>query len=288
MKTIFALILFLSANVYADWSHPALLFPEESLPHGRDCLDLSLVQNPQIDFPSDFTEADIRRWNIEWSKDLKVCRAQEVLRRESAQPGSFSALQIQISWMISNGGEHSAQKLQAIVTAAQANQMPVHVLIGALTQESLLASLGVSSDGGNYSCGIGQLNITEWCLGMQSLPASEREKYGWPAGLACEGGSLTSDMVAPFYRLAIKKLNGRPEYRLDASDFAGIGLADVITAFPHAEAALQNKRFQAITAFVSHCQNAVLGIAFKARNLKALYDRFVPTKLKTTERYTTT
>ena len=283
MKNILLTSLLISLSALADWKTPAVLCPEDALPQERPCLDLSRVVNPQLDFPAELSAADVHRWSTSWSKDLKVCRARETLRRESVRPGSSTPLQVQISWMTANGGENSAQKLHSIVAAAETHQMPVHVLIGALTQESLLASLGVSSDGGNYSCGIGQLNISEWCLGMQTLSAPERARYGWPTGVACEGGALTSELVAPFYQLALKKLDGRPEYRLDAADFSGITYEEVVGSFPAAESSVQLKRFQAVSSFVAHCQKPELGIPFKARNIKSLYERFVPATLKAAE-----
>ncbi len=285
MKITFLALLFvpLLINVaHADWKNPSMLCPEEALPKGVICVDLSRVANPLLDFPSWMSADDIQRWSTTLSKDLKVCRAREALRREAVTPGSFTPLQIQIAWMTANGGENSQQKLAKIVEAANMLQMPPQILVGALTQESLLADLGVSSDGGNYSCGIGQLNISEWCLGMNTLPAAERATLGWPT-MSCD--TVTPAMVAPFHNIALRKLGTRPEYRLDASDFVGITLNQVIGQFPAATPAVQANRFKAVSSFVANCQKHVYGIPFKARNIKNLFENFIPQKMKTDEVY---
>ena len=282
MKTILLAALLLSSYAFADWKNPTVLCPEEALPKGVNCVDLSRVANPLLDFPSWMSAADIQRWNTTLAKDLKVCRAREVLRREAIAPGSFTPIQIQISWMTANGGERSQEKLTKIVESANQLQMPPQILIGALTQESLMADLGISSDGGNFSCGIGQLNISEWCLGMNTLPAAERASLGWPT-MTCD--TVNSAMVTPFFNLAKRNLGNRPEYRLTASDFAGITLNQVVSQFPAATAAVQANRFKAITSFVNNCQNFNYGIPFKARNIKNLFESYVPAKMKAEEVY---
>lgn len=267
---------------HADWRNPTVLCPEEALPQGVPCLDLSRVNNPWDDFPAGMSSEEIHTWKTTLSKDLKVCRARENLRREAVAPGSFTPIQIQIAWMTSRGGESARQKLAKIVESARLLQMPPQILVGALTQESLLADLGISSDGGNYSCGIGQLNISEWCLGMNTLPASERAQLGWPT-MSCD--TVTPAMVAPFHNLALRRLGTRPAYRLEAADFAGITQAQVAGQFPAAAPAVQATRFKAITSFVNNCQNFAYGIPFKARNIRDLFERYVPAKMKAEEVY---
>lgn len=278
-----ALLVTLTHVAHADWKNPTVLCPEEALPKGVPCLDLSRVNNPWDDFPAGMSDAEINRWKTTLSKDLKVCRSRENLRREAVTPGSLTPLQIQIAWMTSKGGESSREKLAKIIESANQLQMPPQILVGALTQESLLADLGISSDGGNYSCGIGQLNISEWCLGMNTLPAAERAQLGWPT-MTCD--TVTPGMVAPFHNLALRKLGTRPEYRLEANDFAGITLNQVVGQFPAATAAVQANRFKAISSFVSNCQNFAYGIPFKARNIKNLFETYIPAKMKAEEVYT--
>ena len=282
MKIFLVASLLLTSPAFADWKNPSVLCPEEALPKGVTCLDLSRVNNPLLDFPSWMNEADVQRWTTQLSKDLKVCRAREVLRRETVTPGSYSSLQVQVSWMTANGGEKPEEKLARIIESANQLGMPPQILIGALTQESLMADLGISSDGGNYSCGIGQLNISEWCIGMNTLSAAERVQLKWPT-MTCD--TITPAMVAPFHSLALRNLSGRPEYRLEAKDFAGITLDQVVGQFPAATPAVQANRYKAIISFVNNCQSFVYGIPFKARNIKNLFTNFVPAKMKAEEVY---
>lgn len=275
MKILLLSALISSASVFAQWETPAIQCPEKILPQGHACPDLSRIENVWDEFPSHMSDEEIAEWKTNRAPDLKVCRYQEILRRESERPGSFTPIQIQIGWMTTQGGRDPVKKLQSIISASQKFQIPPHVLLGAITQESLLASLGISPDGGNYSCGIAQLNISEWCQGMQTLTAAERETLKWPA-ISC--ASVTSSLVGPFYDIAVKRLGNRPEYRIDASDFAGITATQV---------GLPPTTFQAVNSFIQNCQNDALSIRFKAANLKNLFTNFVPAPLRSRELYGT-
>lgn len=280
-KYLWAFIL-LSFTLQAAWDQPQVLCPEEVLPKGLKCLDLGRVADPLLDYPAELTLEERNKWFTTWASDLKLCRHQEVLRRELARPGSFRPLQIQIAWMITNGGEKPQEKLSALMSAATKYQIPPQVLIGAITQESLLSSLGISPDGGNFSCGIAQLNLTEWCQGLLSLPAAERARINWPQ-ISC--GNLSSTMLTPFYDIAKKKLGSRPEYRIDASDFAGITFEQVKSHLPPANEELQLLRFKAINSFIQNCQDFNLSISAKALTLKNLFQHFVPPEMKNSEVY---
>lgn len=285
MKALTSFIMFfITFSLWAAWENPAVLCPEEILPQGLPCLDLSSVKNPYLDFPASMPADEKHEWIKERASDLKLCRSQEVLAREEKRPGSFTPLQVELSWMIVNGGEDTQEKLESILNASRKHEIPPQILIGALTQESLLANLGISPDGGNYSCGIAQLNVQEWCLSAQSLPQAEREKMGWPT-LNCNSPSLETNMVKPFYDIAIKRLGTRHDYQMRASDFDGITLNDVAHGFPAASSTLQLARFQAVSSFLKHCQNYSLSIPFKAQTLKNLFKGFVPQSLKTSQIY---
>lgn len=265
-----------------DWSRPPVICPEAGVARGIPCPELSSLPLPSSPLPAD---AD-PRWKTDWAKDLSVCRARELLRREEAKPGSFTPVQVQISWMTVSGAENAGGKLQAMYSAAERFGMPTQILLGALTQESLLANLGISADGGNYSCGMAQLNITEWCQGMSLLSAEQRQALGWPA-ISCSDGTLASTMLAPYYEIAVGRLGQRPDYRLDAKDFAGIHLDQVRSQMPSGPAPLQAQRHQAITSFIAHCQDADLSILIKAYNLKSFFNSYVPQELRDAEVYRT-
>lgn len=265
--------LTLSSFAVAGWDNPAIQCPEKILPQGHACPDLSAVVNVWDDFPVGMSAEEINEWKLNRAPDLKLCRYQEILKRESDRPGSFTPIQIQIGWMVTTGGKNPERKLESVVSASKRSGIPPHVLLGAITQESLLASLGISPDGGNYSCGIAQLNISEWCAGMQTLTQAEKDSLKWPA-VSC--ASITSSLVGPFYDIAVKRLGTRPEYRITSTDFSGITSADVKQP---------EKTFQAVNSFIQNCQNDELSIRFKAANLKNLFVNFIPSAMKTREMY---
>jgi hypothetical protein len=287
MKITLLLIVFISLPVLAQWDNPAVLCPEEILPQNISCLDLTRVKNPSIDFPDGITAEEKYDWTHNHAADLDLCRAQELLNRETRRPGSFTPLQVELSWMTVDGGKDVTLKLQSILNASIKHQIPPQVLIGALIQESLLASLGVAPDGGNYSCGIAQLNIQEWCNGIAWVTAADRERLGWPqlGNMGC--GDLSPALVAPLYEIALSRLGTRPHYKMTSADFAGITLDQIESKWPVASPEVQNTRFQAVTSFIKNCQEISLSIPFKAQTLKSLFTSFVPTSLKFQQMYST-
>lgn len=289
MKKILVMALTLyfgNTTLFASikWSSPPVLCPEEILPKGLTCLDLSQVKNPYTDFPIEMSSEEISNWKNNNAIDLQVCRRQEILNREKIKPGSFSSAKLEEAWMVADSANNINEKLDAIQEASVKYGIPPQVLVGALKQESLLSSLGLSPDGGNYSCGISQLNIQEWCQSMNQLSLDEKEKYGWPS-IKCDSDNLPTNIVKSFYDIAVKKLDNRLTYQLRAEDFKNITPEQVDMNFPPADSTLQDKRFKAILSFTTYCQDPKLSILFKAQNLKSLYDRFVPAKLKNNELY---
>ncbi len=270
---IVLLSLTLSSFAFAGWENPAIQCPEKILPQGYPCPDFSAVTNIWDEFPAGMSADEINEWKLNRAPDLKLCRYNELQIREAANPGTFTPVQVQIAWMVTSGGKNPEKKLESVVSASKRSGIPPHVLLGAITQESLLSSLGISPDGGNYSCGIAQLNISEWCEGMQALSQAEKDALKWPA-VACS--SINSAMVGPFYNIAVKRLGNRPEYRITSTDFSGIIAVDV---------KLPEKTFQAVNSFIQNCQNDELSIRFKAANLKNLFVNFVPQAMKTREIY---
>ncbi|MGZ3787641.1 MAG: hypothetical protein ACXVLQ_03920 [Bacteriovorax sp.] len=268
-----------------SWSNPPVLCPEEILAKGLACPDFSKVENPYTDFPDETTKEEILDWKNNKAADLRLCRNQEVLKRESIKSGSFSKATLEQAWMIVDGGKSVKEKLAAIQAASVKYGIPPQILIGAMKQESMMSSLGISPDGGNYSCGMSQLNIQEWCQSMNRLSSEEQATYGWP-NISCDSDKLPTDIVKPFYDIAIKNLGGRPNYYLTSADFKNITPDQVESSFPSANNDLQEKRFKAVSSFVNNCQDVSLSINFKAQTLKALYDQYVPAKLKEAELYT--
>ena len=287
MKSYFLILLTLFLQVAPafsaqSWDNPAVLCPEEILPKGIPCLDLSRVENPYSDFPDGITKEEKLDWKNNKLADLRFCRNLEVLRREQVKAGTYSAATIEDAWMTVDGGKRVDEKLAAINAASLKYGLPPQVLIGAMKQESLLSSIGVSPDGGNYSCGMSQLNIQEWCQGMNHLSLEEKASLGWPT-ISCDSDVLPTDIVKPFYDIAIKNAGTKPHYQISAEDFKGITAADVNSKFLKSN--MQDNRFQAVTSFVNNCQNISLSISFKALALKALFDNYVPKAMRDAELY---
>lgn len=284
MKIItFLFTSLLSFSLLAGWDQPEVLCPEEIMPQGFECPDFSRVKDVFSDFPNDFSHDEILTWKMERSKDLKLCRYQEALRREERKPGTLTPIQKQIGWMIVEGGKRIQEKLTAVLKASAKYSMPPQILLGAITQESLLADLGISPDGGNYSCGISQLNIQEWCEGVSHMSSSERKTMNWP-DIECR--TLPSTILAPFYDIAKKKLGNRPAYMINAKDFDGI-MFEEVQASLNGSLSAKESQFQAVTSFVKSCQDPSLAISLKAFNLNNLFVKYVPMKLKFQNTYET-
>jgi len=286
-KFLFSSLLLLSSvsSFAVDWANPPVMCPEEILPKGIDCPDFSKVEKVFEEYPASFTSEQIKDWRANKAADLRLCRNKEVLKREANKPGSYTAGTIENAWMVVNGGERVQEKLDAVNKAVVKYQIPPQVLLGAMRQESLLSSLGVSPDGGNYSCGMSQLNIQEWCNSAKKLTDEEKDKLGWPKNISCDEATIPTDIVKPFYDIAVTRLGNRPSYQLTAEDFKGITEEQVIGSFPKASDDVQKTRFKAIASFVNHCQDIELSIDFKARTLRGLYLNFVPAELREKNTY---
>jgi hypothetical protein len=268
-----------------DWAKPPVACIEDLVPKFIPCLDLTTVTNPFADFPPGMSEAETKFWTVDHRADLSFCRSKEVQRREAVHPGSQSAGYLETAWMWVKQAEDLPAKINAIYDAAEKADMPPHILFGALKQESLLSNLGITVDGANFSCGIGQINVLEWCQYMRKLPETEQARMNWPVGLSCGVDTLSTELVRPFYEIALAKLHGRPDYELTPAEFAGITEKDVVKHFPSGDATLQKNRFLAVSNFVKYCSDLNYGIAAKGRELRRLFDGSVPEPLKKIQVY---
>ncbi|MFZ4714824.1 MAG: hypothetical protein ACOYL6_13990 [Bacteriovoracaceae bacterium] len=276
-KLIFSLLILSSLSAYAvDWSQPQIACLEDLMPKGANCLDLSTVKNPFTDFPANITADEKKLWTTDKVLDLAVCRSQEVLKRQVDGTQNFTPSQIELAWMRVNGTEEKESKLSSIYQAALENNMPPNILFGALTQESLLANLSITPDGDNYSCGMAQINIAEFCRGINSLPLEERKSLGWPV-ISCDEETLPTTIVKPLYLVATKN-NAKPDYQLTVADYAKVTFEDVKASIP------DPIKFQAVQAFTRLCLDIRLSIKFKAKELNRLY-KMVPEGLRKIEQY---
>lgn len=268
-----------------DWSQPPVACVEEIVPYPpeKPCLDLTMVPFPQKDWPSGISESEKLYWRTK-NRALQFCRGSEVLRREKITPGTFPPSTIEFAWMQVQGVQKSSEKVTAIYDASSRYQIPAQVLTGALFQESMFAELGIAEDGGNYSCGIGQINLSEWCRWANKQPEAKRLQMAWPQkGMACE--LLSAALIKPFYDIAKTRLNGLPEYRLNQSHFVNIPFESVIGGFPQGSPQDQRLRYQSARSFIDHCEKPANVIPAKAHELQHLYQVYIPSGLKNRETY---
>lgn len=282
---LISLLLAFSAPAFAaiNWAQPPVGCVEELLPEkpDRECLDLSQIKDPQKDWP-ELPEEQLRYWKTR-KRPIAYCRALEIFRREAAAPGSFSGGILEVSWMQLEAVKNRAAKVSAVYAASRKHGVPSQVLTGALYQESIYAELGIADDGGNFSCGVGQVNLLEWCRWANTVPAAKKAEMNWPGAVDC--GALETAFVSPFYQIALTRLNGLQEYKLNKSHFANIPFERVSGSFPSADEATQRARYRIVSSFINHCSDPANGIAAKANELAAIYRQFVPAGLKARESY---
>lgn len=276
------------AKPVINWAQPAVGCAEEMIPSipTKPCLDLSDVDNPLNDWPSSLSRGEQDYWYAH-RRHLSYCRAHEYMQRERNSPGSHGFASVQLAWMIEKSVEHSAEKTQAIIDANKLYGVPPQVLIGALYQESYFAELGISDDGGNFSCGIQQINISAWCQWANTQTPEEKVAMNWPAQpVDCANGDIVKpEYIKPFFDIARTRLNGQPTYRINKSHFAGITYRDVVDKFPPAEGKVQDLRFQLVRSFIDNCSEPRRGILSKAYFLSALYKRYVSSAFQNKDRY---
>jgi hypothetical protein len=271
-----------------NWSQPPLGCVEEMVPRAPDrpCLELRGVENPLKDWPSDLSPEEQEFWYGR-RRELNVCRSRELLRREEANPGSQTPSSVAVAWMVTESVKNYETKVQAIYDAHRATGIPPHVLTGAIYQESLFAELGVADDGGNFSCGMQQINVVGWCEWANKQSASEKATMGWPAaGVNCLDKNLVATgHVQPYFQIAKSRLKGLPEYRLRKEHFANIPLESVAGSWPGTSPQIRATRHQVVRSFVENCSEPRRGILAKADQLALLYRRHVSTAFRNKDRY---
>lgn len=265
-----------------DWSQPPVACVEEIVPAlpNRNCLDLSKLADPLKGFPDGLPDDEAGYWKNH-KPALYYCRAQEIFRRERANPGSQDQDRLETAWMRLVAVENSERKVAAVYEASRRYHVPAQILTGALYQESIFAALGIAEDGGNYSCGIGQINISEWC----GWAARQRRlDPRWPRSVG-DCGSVGPMTVKPFFDLAKERLRGEPEYKLAKRHFAGLKFETMAGRMEDADEATKRRRYDLVMAFVENCSDARDGIYAKAHELARLYRDFVPAGFKSRELY---
>jgi hypothetical protein len=274
-----------------NWAEPPLGCVEEMVPHRADsathpCPDFSQVVNPASDWPVNLSPSEKTFWYAQ-RRGINICRSEEILRREKIHPGSQSSTNLELSWMAMDSLRNTSTKIQAIYDGNRISGVPLHVLTGAVYQESLFSELGVADDGGNYSCGVEQINLIGWCEWMNKQPMADRQAMGWPTQqINCDDSQIVRlNFFKPIYDIAKSRLNGLPEYRLQKDHFKNIPLSNIVNQWPAASSSIQQLRYQLIMSYINNCSEARKGILAKANELAGIYNQFVSPALKAKDRY---
>jgi hypothetical protein len=122
------------------------------------------------------------------------------------------------------GARDAPAKMREIYAAANANDMPPQILTGALIQESDMLDLSISTDANNWSCGIGQINLLEWCAWANQETPEVKSRIHWPSAEVaqlmkenpetdlCSGYFMRAAFAKPFYDIGTERLvNARPQ-----------------------------------------------------------------------------
>ncbi len=288
MKHLFAMIAIVfpvTGFAATNWAQPPLQCIENVIPAqaSKPCIDFSGVENIAKDDPA------VSAAELEWWKNHKFaysyCRSKEILRRESAHPGSMTPGSIQISWMRMMAAKDHDAKVNAVYNASEKYGVPPHILTGAIMQESIFSNLGVADDGGNFSCGIAQINLVEWCSWAETQSATKKLAMGWPTtGVDCNS-SVAREYVKPFYEIGLKRLGKLPSYRLETTHTQNIPLSAVAGAWSDVADSEKLRRYKITKSFLDNCGTPVDAIHAKAFQLKSLYTNYVPEGLKAHETY---
>lgn len=194
-------------------------------------------------------------------------------------------------------------KVSEIYDASERHGMPPHVLFGALMQEALFTSLGISSDGGNFSCGIGQINVREWCDWANRLSPAAKKAIHWPEQtLACDEANLPTGIVKPFYDIAKTRApslgaesRGSEYYQEIPFSEVKEALFQVLMPIPTdgtsslppitVTESVVAARYAAASSFTRHCGDVKKNIRAKADALHLLFKEAVPAGLQKIETY---
>ncbi len=288
MKHLFAVLAMtfpVTGFAATNWAQPPLQCIENVVPAAptKTCIDFSGVVNIAKDDPA------VSAAELEWWKNHKFaygyCRSKEILRRESANSGSMTAGLIQISWMRMMAAKDHDLKVKAVYDSSEKYGVPPHILTGAIMQESIFSNLGVADDGGNFSCGIAQINLVEWCSWAETQSAAKKAAMGWPASKVDCNTGVSREYVKPFYEIGLKRLGSLPSYRLETSHTQNISSNSVASAWADASDSEKIRRFKITKSFLDNCGSPVDAIHAKAFQLKALYSRYVPEGLRQHETY---
>lgn len=194
-------------------------------------------------------------------------------------------------------------KIKEIYDASERHGLPPQVLFGALMQEASFTNLGISADGGNFSCGIGQVNVREWCEWANQLDSRAKKAMEWPErSIPCDEANLPAGVTKPFYDIARTRAPSLSGEKRGSEFYTEIPysavkekLFQVLMPIPTDGTAslpaiaitedVVAARYQAASSFTRYCGDVRKNIRAKAKALAILFKEAVPIGLQKTETY---
>lgn len=192
------------------------------------------------------------------------------------------------------------EKIELLYKAAEKYGMPPQFLYGVVNLEGLITDQGIISDGENYSCGTGSLNIMQYCKWASSLDETGRKNLGWPSGIPCDESVLPAAIVRSVFRSAdlsnsstratpgreVWTIQMRPlEADLVSDETIQAGIRRVISEGREEGVKADPHQLAAIRSFTRTCSDPKQAIPAIAFSLKDIFDRLVPRALREQQRY---
>ena len=240
-----------------------------------------------------------------YTEQLSVVRSDELKNSETYQD----------AWTYVKAAENSEAKIAEIYAASEKYNIPPLILYGSLAQESSLQEMGLSKDYFNWACGVGQLNINDWCSWANQTSTETKSQIEWPQQdfdrlhaqnprlNLCGTFFIVPEYVRPFHQAAMLRLQSEmgpsaPEYMLEGnhvlSSVPSLAQSSSMLQtmsryyFPHhanAEAEdAQKLRFEIGRSFAKHCAEHRNGIYAAAFTFKKVFDS-LPEEIRSAQRY---
>jgi hypothetical protein len=182
------------------------------------------------------------------------------------------------------------EKVDIIYDAANDRLMPPLFLLSVIMIENNFVNDGLSYDGGNYSCGLTQINAFEYCMWAQTLDPEEAQSIDWPVTEISKVSSndiCSSDVVHKPVELMMREIRKSKSVskmnRVDLQLVAKVPY-EKIKANMEGDEDLKFARYKAAVSFLKHCQDPKFAIPALAEVLLQLHND-LPSEIKNTSFY---
>ena len=189
------------------------------------------------------------------------------------------------------------EKVAAVYAAAEEYNLSPVVLAGAILQESGAADLGIGRDFDNWTCGLSQISVNEWCPWIESKSPEFQDQLGWPRELiaqfkahhlgtdiCAENTFIAREHVRPFQAIAIDRMKKdihskveyllRPEYLIQPKPIEFQEVAESMKQISHQHQSnfaedddAQMIRYKMTKSYAENCSNHKLAVPAMAQNL---------------------